>query len=135
MQRYQNSLHFKFFPISVEGGGHRKSIFSQIQKSPNYPRGGGGQENYGLFPQIMVFFILNRPLSIMKSTGTSWSNPITTYYTHDPQETSFSIFNLKYLFCFTEVNEMNLKLILHFNSHIHLMQMIQMNAKRTHSSK
>ena len=62
MQRYQNSLHFKFFPISVEGGGHRKSIFSQIQKSPNYPRGGGGQENYGLFPQIMVFFILNRPL-------------------------------------------------------------------------
>ena len=64
MQRYQNSLQFKFFPISVEGGGgHRKSIFSQIQKSPNYPRGGGGgQENYGLFPQIMVFFILNRPL-------------------------------------------------------------------------
>ena len=54
------SLHFKFFPISVEG--HRKSIFSQIQKSPNYPKG-GGQENYGLFPQIMVFFILNRPLS------------------------------------------------------------------------
>ena len=64
MQRYQNSLHFKFFPISVEGGGHRKSIFSQIQKSPNYPRGGGGQENYGLFPQIMVFFILNRPLIV-----------------------------------------------------------------------
>ena len=26
------------------------SIFSQIQKSPNYPGGGGGgQENYGLF--------------------------------------------------------------------------------------
>ena len=47
------------------GGGHRKSIFSQIQKSPNYPRGGGGQENYGLFPQIMVFFILNRPLIIL----------------------------------------------------------------------
>ena len=64
MQRYQNSLHFKFFPNSVYGG-HRKSIFSQIQKSPNYPRGGGGwgQENYGLFPQIMVFFILNRPLN------------------------------------------------------------------------
>ena len=63
MQRYQNSLHSKFFPISVKGGGgHGKSIFSQIQKSPNYPRGGGGQEHYGLFPQIMVFFILNRPL-------------------------------------------------------------------------
>ena len=29
-----------------------KSIFSQIQISPNYPRGGGGQENYGLFPQF-----------------------------------------------------------------------------------
>ena len=37
--------------------------FFQIQKSPNYPRGGGGQENYGLFPQIMGFFILNRPLT------------------------------------------------------------------------
>ena len=47
----------------------------------------------------------------------------------------FSTFNLKYLFCFTEVNEINLKLILHFNSHIHLMQIIQMNAKHTHSSK
>ena len=69
MQRYQNSLHFKFFPISVEGGGHRKSIFSQIQKSPNYPRGGGGQENYGLFPQIMVFFILNRLLIVNPAKG------------------------------------------------------------------
>ena len=29
-------------------------FFFQIQNSPNYP--GGGQENYGLFPQIMVFF-------------------------------------------------------------------------------
>ena len=35
----QNSLHFKFFLISVEGGGgHWKSIFSQIQNSPKHPR-------------------------------------------------------------------------------------------------
>ena len=38
-----------FSQFRSRGGGHRKSIFSQIQKSPNYPRGGGGQENYGLF--------------------------------------------------------------------------------------
>ena len=50
-----------FSQFRSRGGIHRKSIFSQIQKSPNYPRG-GGQENYGLFRQIMVFFILNRPL-------------------------------------------------------------------------
>ena len=43
-------------------------FFSQSQKSPNYPRGGGGQENYGLFPQIMVFFILNPPLSVYNAT-------------------------------------------------------------------
>ena len=62
VQRYQNSLHFKFYPISVEGGGHRKSFFSQIQKSPNYPRGGvGGQENHGLFPQFGTFFLDGSP--------------------------------------------------------------------------
>ena len=63
MQRYQNSLHFKFFLISVEGGGHRKSIFSQIQNSPNHPRGGGGggQENYGIFPQFVTFHIWMAP--------------------------------------------------------------------------
>ena len=58
-----------FSQFRSRGGGHRKSIFSQIQKSPNYPRGGGGQENYGLFPQIMVFFILNRPLSLPNKPG------------------------------------------------------------------
>ena len=51
VQQYQNSLHFKFFPISGGGGGgHRKSIFSQIQKSPKPPRGVGGVK------KIMDFF-------------------------------------------------------------------------------
>ena len=60
VQQYQNSLHSKFFPnfgVGGWGGGvHRKSIFSQIQKSPKYPRGGGGSRklwtfstNYGIF--------------------------------------------------------------------------------------
>ena len=59
MHRYQNSLHFKFFPISVEGGGvienqfFPKFIKVQIILGEGW---GGGQENYGLFPQIMVFF-------------------------------------------------------------------------------
>ena len=66
MQRYQNSLHFKFFLISVEGGGHRKSIFSQIQNSPHYPRG-GGQENYGLFPQFGTFSFWHAPLTRLRT--------------------------------------------------------------------
>ena len=39
------SASIKFFPFFVEGGGHRKSIFSQIQNSPNSKKnvmGGGG---------------------------------------------------------------------------------------------
>ena len=57
------------FPISIfsqirsEGGGHQISFFSQIQNSPHYPRG-GGQENYGLFPNFGTFLILTAPLSI-----------------------------------------------------------------------
>ena len=30
--RYQNSQHFKFFPISVEGGGHQKLLFPKFKK-------------------------------------------------------------------------------------------------------
>ena len=57
MQRYQNSLHFKFFLISVEGGGRRKSIFSQIQNSPHYPRGGGSRKLW-TFSTICEIFCL-----------------------------------------------------------------------------
>ena len=32
---------FQFFPNLGLGGGHQISIFSQIQNSPHYPRGGG----------------------------------------------------------------------------------------------
>ena len=53
---------FQIFPISVEGGGHRKSFFSQIQNSPHYPRGGRGHENYGLFPQFGTFSFWHAPL-------------------------------------------------------------------------
>ena len=38
------------------------SNFSQIQKSPNHPRG-GGQENCGLFPLFGTFFISIGPLT------------------------------------------------------------------------
>ena len=45
------SLFQIFSQIRSEGGGPQISNFSQIQKSPKYPRGGGGgQENLGLFP-------------------------------------------------------------------------------------
>ena len=33
--------------------GHQISVFSKIQNSSNYP-GGGGQENYGLFPHFYL---------------------------------------------------------------------------------
>ena len=56
MQRYQNSLHFKFFLISVEGGrGHQKSIFSQIQNSPNY-LGGGSRKLWTFYTICDIFF-------------------------------------------------------------------------------
>ena len=54
---------FKIFPNFGRGGGHRKSNFSQIQNSPHYP-GVGGQENYGLFPQFVTFYVWKAPLSI-----------------------------------------------------------------------
>ena len=38
---------FQIFP--------KNQFFSQIQNSPNYP--GAGQENYGLFPQFVTFFV------------------------------------------------------------------------------
>ena len=55
---------FHIFPNFARGGGggHRKSNFSQIQNSPHYPRG-GGQENYGLFPQFVTFHVWKAPLT------------------------------------------------------------------------
>ena len=44
-------------------GRHQTSISSQIQNSLHYPRGGGGQENYGLFPQFVTFPFWIAPLS------------------------------------------------------------------------
>ena len=60
---------FKIFPISnfsqirSEGGGHKIFNFSQIQKSPKHP-GGGGQENCGLFPLFGTFFNSMAPLKV-----------------------------------------------------------------------
>ena len=53
---------FQNFPISVVAGGIENQIFFQIQNSPHYPRGGGGQENYGLFPQFVTFPFWIAPL-------------------------------------------------------------------------
>ena len=50
MQHFQICLHFKFFPNSVRELINQISIFSQIQNSPNLPRGVGG------FKKVMNFF-------------------------------------------------------------------------------
>ena len=58
----------QIFPkLGTRGGGHQISIFSQIQKSPNHPRGGGGgQENCGLFPLFGTFFFDCSPKKICR---------------------------------------------------------------------
>ena len=59
---------FKIFPISnfsqikSNRGAHQICSFSQIQKSPKHPRGGGGKENCGLFPLFGTFLIWMLPL-------------------------------------------------------------------------
>ena len=60
MQQYQNSLHFKFFPILVEGGVIENHFFPKFKKVQIIlgGRGGGCQENYGLFPQFGTFFFI-----------------------------------------------------------------------------
>ena len=45
-----------FSQIRSKGRHHQISIFSQIQKSPKHPGGGGDQENCGLFPLFVTFF-------------------------------------------------------------------------------
>ena len=50
---------FQIFPkLGTRGGVHQISNFSQIQKSPKPPGGGGmgGQQNGGLFPLFVTFF-------------------------------------------------------------------------------
>ena len=59
---------FQIFPNFGQGGGHRKSNFSQIQNSPHYPKGGGCQENYGLFPQFVTFPFWIAPLRKLSKT-------------------------------------------------------------------
>ena len=65
-----------FSQIRSKGGGGRQiSMFSQIQNSPHYPRGGGGQENYGLFPQFVTFFFVNAPLTSWRDLLIQLVNP------------------------------------------------------------
>ena len=75
---YGNFPNFNFSQIRSSGGGHQISFFSQIQNSPHYPRGGGGQESYGFFPNFGTFLIMRAPLSSYGSSGPgrgkSWKN-------------------------------------------------------------
>ena len=49
---------FQFFPnFGRQGGDHGKSIFFKFKKDQVF-LGGRGQENYGLFPQFVTFFVL-----------------------------------------------------------------------------
>ena len=52
---YKKCLHFKFFPISVEGGVIENQIFPKFKIVHIILGGGGVQENYGLFPQFVTF--------------------------------------------------------------------------------
>ena len=65
MQRYQNSLHFKFFLISVEGGRgavHRKSIFPQFKKVQIILGEGDVKKLLDFFHNLGYFFLM-APLS------------------------------------------------------------------------
>ena len=57
-----------FSQFRSRGGVIENQFFPKFKKVQIILGEGGGQENYGLFPQIMVFFILNRTLS-----GLSWT--------------------------------------------------------------
>ena len=66
VQRYQNS-HFKFLPISVELGSSNISFFFSKFKIVQIILGGGGQENYGLFPQFVTFFYGSPKIAFLSS--------------------------------------------------------------------
>ena len=64
-------FQFKFFPKLGP-----ISNFSLIQNSPNHPRGGGGgQENYGLFPLFVTFSNLDASLRV-----NTFQEPISHYW-------------------------------------------------------
>ena len=72
----QNSKisQFQTFPkLGMRGGSHQISNFSQIQKSPKHPGGGGDQENWGLFPLFVTFF--NSEASLRLSISAFFSVP------------------------------------------------------------
>ena len=53
---------FQIFPnFSRGGGGIENQIFPKF-KIVKIILGGGGQENYGLFPQFATFFVWKAPL-------------------------------------------------------------------------
>ena len=51
------------FPKLGPRGGNQISTFSQIQKSPNHPRGGGGGRKLWTFSTFLTFFNSIGPLS------------------------------------------------------------------------
>ena len=88
------SSQFQIFPKLGKGrGGHRISKFSQIQKSPKLPRGGGGgQEQCGLFPLFVTFFNWNASLSMSVQIPWQLTGPCLLKLKFK------SIYNLKLLF-------------------------------------
>ena len=57
MQRYQNTLYFKFFQVWLRVGGVMENLFFPKFKIVQIIIGRGGQENYGLFPQFVTFLV------------------------------------------------------------------------------
>ena len=71
----QNSLHFKFFPISVEGGVTENHFFPKFKKV-QIILGGGGSRKFWIFSTIWDIFFLLLPL--LMNTKTKPKNLILT---------------------------------------------------------
>ena len=54
---------FQIFPNFGQGGGVIENQFFPKFKIVQIILGGGGQENFGLFPQFVTFFVWKAPLT------------------------------------------------------------------------
>ena len=68
VQRYQNSLHFKFFPISVEGGVIENQFFPKFKKSKLSQGGRGSRKLWTFSTNYGIFYFQPSPYTFIKPT-------------------------------------------------------------------